>query len=512
MIRDRLRRNRFLSYQSAGRRGREDLLKLRTLSFGTELSMQRLTRIALSFLVSVYCANGIAPELPNVRDYSLNLRLHLREERLEAEARMGLVNDSQQSFTELPFILYRLLDVQSVTDGLGSPLEFSQSVVKFADEQTLQVNFIRIRLEKLLGPGESTDIIMKYSGSIFGYPEVMRYVQDRISESYSLLRPDGLAYPMLAYPTWKSESQAYQSRFTYDVHVAVPSGYSVACGGDLKEMVQRGDSTLFAYESKVPTWRIDIAVAKFRVLKDEVKRLGVFALPEDETGATKVLNGMRRAIDFYSRYFGELKDYQGYTAIEIPDGWGSQASDHYLLQSAAAFKDTQRISEVYHELAHSWNAKGKPEVQRCRWFDEAFASYFQALAIREFNGWAAFENDMILSRDLFVQRALDDKRNYDTPIAEYGKYEIGGNSYTKGAWSLYVLHQLVGEEQFKQIIRTFLSEFRGREADFKDFQNTAEHVAGRDLTKYFHEWIYGAESSRYLVEKVPVREIVEMYK
>jgi hypothetical protein len=38
-------------------------------------------------------------------------------------------------------------------------------------------------------------------------------------------------------------------------------------------------------------------------------------------------------------------------------------------------------------------------------------------------------------------------RNATTPIAEYEKEELGENSYTKGAWSLYVLNQIVGDEK-----------------------------------------------------------------
>jgi aminopeptidase N len=197
--------------------------------------------------------------------------------------------------------------------------------------------------------------------------------------------------------------------------------------------------------------------------------------------------------------------------IEIPDGWGSQASDYYFLQTAAAFKDPKRTLEVYHEIAHSWNAKAKPELQRTRWFDEAFAMYFQALALREFEGEQSYRAEMDRDRDSFIKRVERDKKNFDTPIAEFAKYDLGGNSYNKGAWSLYVLHQLVGEDQFRRIIRTFVSEFKDRPADFKDFQQVAEGVSRRDLDKYFNEWIYGAASSQLMLDKIPVTEIVKRY-
>ncbi|MEW6732519.1 MAG: hypothetical protein AB1489_14415 [Acidobacteriota bacterium] len=53
-------------------------------------------------------------------------------------------------------------------------------------------------------PGATIYLTISYSSSIYGYPEVWDYVKDRISEQYSLLRPDALAYPMLAQASYKS--------------------------------------------------------------------------------------------------------------------------------------------------------------------------------------------------------------------------------------------------------------------------------------------------------------------
>jgi hypothetical protein len=473
--------------------------------------------LLFAFLCFLWIQNVSASptELPSVTHYSLQIQLFPKEERLEAVARMTVTNRTGQAFSELPFLLYRLLDVQKVSEDKGSPLTFNQTITRLAeaDVNNLQANLIKVQFPKPLPSEESIDITMSYSGSIYGYPEVMAYVNDRVSEKYSLIRPDSLAYPMLAHATQESLLKAYgvDVPFTYDLAVTVPAGYVVACGGSQQNISTKEDVTTFVFKSKVPTWRMDIAAAKFKQLKDEAKKLAVYVLPEDEKNAAAIINGVSRAVSLYSAMFGELKDYQGYTVIEIPDGWGSQASDYYLLQVASSFKDVQHLAQLYHEVAHTWNAKTKPEVRRTRWFDEAFAVYFQALALREFEGQKAYQAQLDDDREYFIKRVKRDQRNFDTPIAEYGKYELGGNSYTKGAWSLYVLHQLVGEEQFRQIIRTFLSEFRDKPADFKDFQQVAEQVSRRDLGKYFNEWIYGTASSQLLLDKVPITEIIKRY-
>lgn len=469
-------------------------------------------RSALALLaLSLFPGPGIADSLLGITHYALDLHLFPDEERMEAVAILKVENNSPRAVSSLPFLLYRLMIVKSVIDAEGRPMVFEQTLARLAEEPNFHVNQLVVKLAKPLAPGAALEVALTYSGTIYGYEEVMKYVKDRISESYSLIRPDALAYPMLATPAWASLTNAYRTSFTYDLTVRAPAGYVVACGGNLISVADEKGTAVHTFRSKIPTWRMDIAIAKFRKSQDESARLAVYALAGDESGAATVLKGMKRVIDVYSKLFGPPASYQGYTAIEIPDGWGSQAADYYFLQTAAAFRDSKNMREVYHEIAHTWNAKAKPGVDRCRWFDEAFASYFEALALREIDGQEAFVEELGQLRDIFVSRAAKDPKNAQIPIADYGSMELGDNSYTKGAWALYVLHALTGEDTFREIIATFLTESRGKQIDFHDFQRTAERVSARDLTPFFEEWIYGTESSRLLQRKLTVEEIAQRY-
>ncbi len=466
------------------------------------------------FLCALFLAGGnaFAANLPKVTRYELRVQITPAEEHLTAAAQITISNPTDTSSREIPFLLYRLLEVNGAEDEQGAPLAFRQAVVPMSDEKNWQVNSLSVRLRKPLAPGGTTKITLRYSGAIFGYREIMGYVQDHIGEDYTLLRPDALAYPMLATPSFPSLTAAYDTLFTYDLEITVPSGSVVACGG-LPRGVSPGKATqTFGFLSRMPTWRMDIAVAKFEVLKNGGGNLVVYALPEDQAGAPKLLREMQRVMEFYSSRFGPSKKGTAYTVIEVPGGWGSQASDLYILLAGNAFKDPKGAHDVYHEIGHSWNAKAKPEVQRARWFDEAFACYFEALALREFEGQKSFDDEMAAYREHFRSDVKKGSRNATTPIAEYGKEELGQNSYTKGPWSLFVLHQIVGEEKFNQIIRTFLEEFSDRPADFEDFQDVATRVSKRDLSHFFHEWIFGVESSELLQGNSSVQEIVQRYQ
>ncbi|MBN2408688.1 MAG: hypothetical protein JXE07_03035, partial [Candidatus Aminicenantes bacterium] len=331
-------------------------------------------------------------------------------------------------------------------------------------------------------------------------------------ENYSLLRPDSLAYPVLSRPSFRSQIAAFRSQFTYRVEAEVPDGFVVACGGRPVETAKKAGTWVFVFESLKPTWRVDVAAAGFKVVEDKDAGIRIYVIPGDEAEAPRILETAKTSFRFYAGRFGELGDLPGFTIIEVPEGWGGQASDFYILQPAAAFRDVKRTSELYHEIAHNWNARVKPAVQRCRYFDEAFASYFEGLAIREFEGEKAFLDYMERRRDRFLQACERDEADCSTPIADYWKEERGSNSYTKGAWSLYVLHHAVGDEAFRAVVSGFLREYRVRPADFRDFQTFAEKASGRSLDVFFKEWIYGTESSIFLREKLEVDRIAARYR
>lgn len=459
-------------------------------------------------------ASGVATsgDLAKVTRYELGVRINPAEEHLTASAQITLTNPTTEPHREIPFLLYRLLTVDAAQDEKGAALAFRQAVVSMSDEKNWQVNLVTLTLREPLPPGGTTRITLKYSGAIFGYREVMGYVLDHIGEDYTLLRPDSLAYPMLAGPSSQSLFAAYDTLFTYELEITAPTGMIVACGGLPVEVSAVNGTETFRFASRVPTWRMDIAAAKFKVLKNDAGNLVVYTLPEDEAGAGNLLKEMQRVTEFYTLRFGPSRRATAYTVIEIPEGWGSQASDFYILQDAGAFKDPKRTHELYHEIGHSWNMKAKPEVRRTRWFDEAFASYFEAIALREFAGLKAFDDRMAGYRERFRSEAKKNSRNATTPIAEYGKEDLGDNSYTKGAWSLYVLNQIVGDQRFNQIVRTSMADFSERPAGFSDFQGVAESVSKRDLSRFFKEWIFGAESSDLLVGDASIQEIVERYR
>lgn len=412
------------------------------------------------------------------------------------------------SENKVSLLLNKGLRVFSVQNDQGKRFGFVQDLKSFYDLKTLKVNRIIVSLDEI-GRGEKCTCMVSFGGHLVGYKEVFSYVQDAIGKDYSLIRLDAFSYPLIGTLNFKRliKNTVSQS-FYYDLKVTVPNGYVVACGGELLSKSQRDEKVIYSYTNPLPTWRIDVAVARFKVI--EARNLKAYTFPEDLSNAKQLLKEMEKVSKFYENWFRFSPKSKGYALIEIPKGWGSQAGVNYMLLDEESFKRREKISGLYHELAHLWNVSSGEKFSS-RFFDEGFACYFQALAEKQFLGDKVFNNRMKAFQQKFNELCKKDTKFFEIPMFRYGEFGLTDASYSKGAWALYALHKLLGDQKFKEAIGTFLQKHREKPATIEDFKKHITTVSGRDLKRFFDEWFFNTQSSIYLTKGIGIDKIVAKY-
>ena len=475
--------------------------------------------LGLLLALALPLAAQITTNVPTVTDYKVRFELDPPTHGLRGDAAITVKNVGTTAIAHVPILLYRLMDVSAVSGPDGKPLAFTHQIIKFPDEPTWQVNSLDVTLGQPLAPNASTALRIEYAGPLVGLREVMQYVKDTIDEDYSLIREEPLPYPIVS-----DTSNAGRRRFIFstlhiDITTVVPAGQIAVCVvPSAGEPQTAGGKTTFHCAGEGEASAINVAVAKFHVVKDAQRNFEVYAMPDDAAEAERILGEMRRSSDFLTSYLGAMPGQSGgLKLVEIPDGWGSYGMKGTIFEAAAAFKDKDAAHELWHEVGHRWNAclsmdrdRGcEPMVQRARWFDEAFASFFESMAIGQFNGPDALKKYMEATRKYFARYCEREPSGKTVPIVEYGKYEIGGFSYTKGAWSLYVLQQYLGEEPFRKAISDFLHEYADKPANFDDFRRAVEKSSGKDIGAWYQQWMLsGPESSDMLLQGKSVEEMV----
>ncbi|MFA4646074.1 peptidase [Pyrococcus kukulkanii] len=344
------------------------------------------------------------------------------------------------------FILNKGLKVEEANRELSQELKGIQGFEKF-----------KVSVVKLEEPANNLELI--YSGKLESYESVLPYLKDSINREYTLLRTDSLFYPIPAEPAFESlVKSVVSSEFNAEIDIGgVPDDLTIAFGGEIRDnrLIIEG------------TNRLDIAIAPFHVIEGEQFRLFVLSTK----GIERTLDLLRRAYEFYSSILG--KKTAKYTVIETPENYGGQAGKGYALVSGSSLR-REIPANLYHELAHLWNPRVTPEAHLSRFFDEAFANYLTALAIREIHGEEAFNS--------FIENL---RRDYEAVLgrfpeaeklkpSEWGKLGLSELSYTKGTLILHDLHQKLGED-FYEILRRMVN---SAIIDFQRFKEIVEDVSG----------------------------------
>src|SRR5574341_137796 len=136
-------------------------------------------------------------------------------------------------------------------------------------------------------------------------------------------------------------------------------------------------------------------------------------------GARRIAANARRALDLFTTWFGPLPGNPSLTILELEDGYGSQADVAAIMQTAAAFRDSTRDHELYHEVAHLWNPP-TTDLPSPRW-NEGLSTFLEYLAEEQFTGkpLAAARADQLL--DWLRSVAPRRERLTHVPLIDYGK-------------------------------------------------------------------------------------------
>ena len=159
--------------------------------------------------------------------YELTVRIDYDQQRLDGTARITLRNFSDTPVTEVPLLLYRLMEIRAA-DVNGTAAPWTQRVVAFSDFSKLQATHVRVTLPAPLSPGGTVDLQLRYDGHLLGYAETgMAYVRDHIDLSFTILRDDAFAFPHVGYPSVAANRRAPFPSYDYLARITVPESLVV---------------------------------------------------------------------------------------------------------------------------------------------------------------------------------------------------------------------------------------------------------------------------------------------
>jgi hypothetical protein len=446
---------------------------------------------------------------PRLTRLELTLRVNYDSGEISGTATLTLKNVSDLPLRRIPLLLNRLMRVAAVRGSEGRPALARQHVVAFTDDARFQVNQVDVDLPVRLRPGETLRLQLDYGGFLAGYTETgMLYVRDHVERAFTVLREDALAFPVIGLPSWQANRAVPRAPFSFEVTATVPEGLVVATGG-LQFAPERADGLVtWRSRSRAPAPFLAVAIAPYRVIA--AGGLRVFSFADDAAGADVVLQSGGRAARTLEGIFGPLAQPLALNVMEIPEGWGSQASaSGGIIQDAAAFRDPAQLPLLYHELSHLWNAEDL-DVPSPRW-NEGLARFLQGRLARELDGWEGEPAALQQVATRLLEQCSDQPCG-KVPLRGFGKAGLTDFSYTVGQLMFAALYQALGEERFDLALRRHFQAHQVAGTRTDDLVASFVAVGGAVAQRIFDDWL---ESDRWLglLREAPsVQAILERYR
>ncbi len=450
-----------------------------------------------------------APEVFRARHVSLALAIDHAAERLGGSITYDLENWTARPASHISFLVNRLMEASAVRDGRGTALPYTQDVVRFRDEPMRQVTQVRVTLPRAIPAGGRTTVRIEYAGNLVGYTEVgWLYVRDRIDTTFTIIREDALAFPVIGGVSDAANRKRPRGEFTYDAAIRVAARYLVATGGALTRTPHDDGTVTWRYVSEGASPFLNVSVAPFDTLVEGGVHL--FHFRADSLGARRTMANTQAALRLLSQWFGPQRTTLNLTIAEIPDGWGSQA--HLvggIIQTASAIRDPARSGELYHELSHLWNARDT-DTPSPRW-NEGLASFLEDLLRERLHGWTGRGASETRTLAWVRQKADADSLLRVVPMLEYGRRAMTDNSYSVGEIMFATLYDLVGEEQFHAIVGGYYQHFADG-GSTRDFVAFAKQTAARNLDAFFDDWIFTPRWAEVLRSASSIGDVANHYR
>ncbi len=429
-----------------------------------------------------------APPAPPFVQTALSLTLSVDYERpsVDGTTAITLVNRGGRSETEVPILLNRLMSVRSVTDGDGRVLKYQSSVSIFEDDPFRQVLATHVTLAAPLRPGATVTLRVRHDGPLVGYTETgSLYIKDKIDPAFTILRTDALAFPEIGVASDRANRLMKRDDFRFDARVTVPAAQVVATGGTLVERTTAGATATYHFAGdRVPF--VNIAIAPYKLIDAGVVR--VYALPADAARAKPMMEATLRAIGRLVALYGPLPAKPQVTVIEIPDGFGSQASATAgIILDASAFGDQAQLTQLYHEVSHFWNPRDL-DAPSPRW-NEGLAMYLQYRLAREMDQFA--ETRAAIERARSRVCAADVRTQLErTPFARFGVEGTTDFSYRVGFLMFTALEALLGPERLDAAVREFVQGHIAKGGTTAELTATISRAStARPLDSFFRDWM-----------------------
>jgi aminopeptidase N len=290
--------------------------------------------------------------------------------------------------------------------------------------------------------------------------------------------------------TWFPANDHPSDKATFTFAINVPSTKAVVANGDLVSRESSGGHTTYVWNETSPmaTYLATINIGKWRFVDGRTAGgiRSVSAYDPNLAGDVRqadVINLSNDVTDYWSRTFGPYPfSSTGAIVDNVPDvGFSLETQTRPLYGFAA---DPLTIS---HELSHQWFGDSvSVRWWKDIWLNEGFATFSMYLWLEHTGGPTTFD----VLRSVWRQTPADDPF-WNQSIADPKRDTMFSSAvYYRGGMTMAALRHKIGDAAFFSLLQKWTALYKYGNATTAQFVALAELVSGRDLSSFFHTWLW----------------------
>jgi aminopeptidase N len=295
---------------------------------------------------------------------------------------------------------------------------------------------------------------------------------------------------------WFPSFDDVNEKVVFNLNVVFNENYQVISNGVLKFKSGIDGMSVWNYRMQKPmsSYLLMLAIGKFDKHLQKSKRgtpLELYIENKDSGKFEPSYRYSERMFDFLEKEIGVKYPWEIYKQIPVRDflyaGMENTSatlfSTRYVVDSIG-FEDRNYTNVNAHELAHQWFGNlVTAESGKHHWLQEGFATYYALLAERDIYGDDFFYSKLYES----AQQIKYASRTDTIPVLNAKASSL--SFYQKGAWSLFVLHEAIGDKAFKKAVRSYLKKHSFQTVTTQDFFDEIKKVSDYDLDNFSKVWL-----------------------
>jgi len=295
---------------------------------------------------------------------------------------------------------------------------------------------------------------------------------------------------------WFPSFDDVNEKLIFNLGISYDASYQVVSNGVLKQKTPNGNLVHWQYQMEKPmsSYLLMLAIGKFdkKEFKSKSKiPLEYYYEPKDADRFESTYRYSKRIFDFLEKEIGVKYPWQINRQIPVRDflyaGMENTTTTlfatRYVVDSTG-FCDRNYTNVDAHELAHHWFGDLiTAESSTHHWLQEGFATYFALLAEKDIYG-----EDYFYSKLYDTAQQIKFASRTDTiPVLNAKASSL--TFYEKGAWTLFVLHESIGDKAFKKAIKSYLNKYAYQTVSTQNFFDEIKKVSNFDLEKFQKTWL-----------------------